>query len=109
MRHQGVVVGSWEDLMAQSLPGAVGVTSSRARAQWTMSVLAGRGPGDAGESLPGTDMWRAAVLQISPRGETQAGNKNLLQHLCSLRWERSAGDEALDSPGCPLFLWLHCV
>ena len=68
-----------------------------------MPVLAGRGPGDAGESLPGTDMRRAAALWISPWGETQAGDRNLLQRLCSLRWGRSAADEALDSPGRPLF------
>lgn len=46
---------------------------------------------------------RAAALQISPWGEVQAGNRNLLQHLCSLRWGRSAADEALDCPGQPLF------
>lgn len=39
-------------------------------------------------------------------GLMQAGNRNLLQCLCSLCWGTSAADEALDSPGHPLFLQL---
>lgn len=52
--------------------------------------FAGRGPGNAGEIFPGTDMWRAAVLPISPWGETQTSDRSLLQHVCSLSWGRSA-------------------
>jgi len=48
-------------------------------------------------------MRRAAALQLCPWGETQAADRNFLQRLCSLRWGGSAADEALDSPGSPLF------
>lgn len=63
-----------------------------------MPVLAGKGPGDAAENLPGTDVWRAAELQISPLGEMQGGDRNLLECPCSLCQGRSA-DEAIDSLG----------
>lgn len=68
-----------------------------------MPAFAGRGPGDAGENLPGVDMQRAAELQISPWGETQAGDRNSLQCLCSFGWGRTAADGAFNSLSHPQF------
>lgn len=42
-------------------------------------------------------------LQISPWGETQAGDRNSLQCLCSFGWGRSAADGAFNSPSHPQF------
>lgn len=72
-----------------------------------MPILSGRRPGDEGKSLSGTDIWRTAALQISPWGETQASNWNLLQCLFSLGWGMSAADEALYSLDCHLFFNVH--
>lgn len=104
-RHKGVAVGSWEDRPHRPSPELLGSLHHALEhggrcPSWlaedqVVQVKVFLAP--YGESCSATDF---------PLGLMQGGGRNLLQDLCSLRWGRSAADEALHSPGHPLFLQL---